>query len=295
MKHVFLAILMTSAIAICAQTPAVSAPITGTYFGQALPGETPALFAPAVLAQFGKFTENVEFSPDGNQCFIHIGTADYSGFSMVYSKRVNDVWTAFAPPPFIAEFEGAGEPVFLADGRSLMFTAQKKGGQTDLYTVSYSAEGWGKPVALPAPINSDKDEFRGSFMADGTLYFGSTREGGNNQTYRARKDGAKNWVVEKMGAPLNPSPYEGDPAVAPDGRFLVFYSGIGGKSTDLFVSFADGKGGWGTPVSLGVSSASDEFGAHLSADGKYLFFTRHSQTKGSTWWMAVSAIDKKKQ
>ena len=66
----------------------------------------------------------------------------------------------------------------------------------------------------------------------------------------------------------------GDPCVAPDGRWLVFNSARDAAAgrADLHVSFADGRGNWGTPVHLGrgFNSPDDEFGAMLSPDGGYL-------------------------
>jgi Tol biopolymer transport system component len=88
--------------------------------------------------------------------------------------------------------------------------------------------------------------------------------------------------------------YEGDPCIAPDGHFLVFCSGRNGGSTDLFVSFSDGKGSWGTPIDLGAAfnTGNDEYGAYLSHDGKYLFFTRHTSQGDGIYWVAISAIEK---
>jgi Tol biopolymer transport system component len=136
-------------------------------------------------------------------------------------------------------------------------------------------------------------EFRGSLMSDGTLYFTSGRSG-VNQVYRARKDAAHGLVVELVAAPISTNSHEGDPCIAPDGRFLIFNSARDWKSSDLYVSFRDAGGGWGTPIKLGpeFNSPADEYGAHLSSDGKYLFFTRHTGQGNSIYWVAVSAIEK---
>jgi Tol biopolymer transport system component len=164
--------------------------------------------------------------------------------------------------------------------------------------VRYSDQDWGSPAPLPVPINSEGKEWRGSTTTDGIIYLGSDRaQAGLNQIYRAYRDAGQNWVAEKLPAPINTNSYEGDPCVAPDGRFLVFYSARDGKSADLYVCFSDGQGSWGAPVSLGpaFNSQSDEYGAHLSADGKCLFFTRHSARGNTIFWVATTAIDKLKR
>lgn len=68
------------------------------------------------------------------------------------------------------------------------------------------------------------------------------------------------------------------------------------RSSNNYVSFADGKGGWGQPVYLspGFNSGNDEYGAHLSLDGNYLFFTRHRKAGNTIYWVAASAILKLK-
>lgn len=136
----------------------------------------------------------------------------------------------------------------------------------DLWSVSYSGREWGRPVALPAPINSEANEFRACLSSDGTLYFGSER-GEVMRVFSSHRDAAGAIVVEPLPSPVNVAAYDGDPCVAPDGRFIVFYScrsgGHGGA--DLYVSFADGE---------------------------YLFFTRHGQSGDAIYWVSVSAIDR---
>ncbi len=269
----------------------------GLYLGQPLPGETPVLFAPEVLKAVSPWVSGIAFSKDGAECFLHVGDANYSGMSMYYSKCVNGVWMPLVEPAFLAGFTSSGEPLFSQDGRTLTFTAKKGTRSTDLWTVSRTTSGWGNPVAMPAPINTDTNEFRGSFASDGTFYFGSERVSpGINQVFKARKNASQAWVAEQLGGPINALSYDGDPCIAPDGRFLVTYAGrVGGYGrVDLYVTFSDGKGGWGTPVNLGpkFNSPDDEFGACLSQDGKHMFFNRHTAEGDKLYWVAVTAIDK---
>jgi hypothetical protein len=269
-------------------------PNRGAYFGQALPGETPVPFAPEILASLSAWVAGTEFSPDGKYFFASVGAPDYSSARLYFRRLVNGEWTPFAEAPFLAGFTLSNEPVFSADGSRLMFTGRKGTDKPDLWTVSCSEQGWGTPTALPAPINSASGEWRGSTMRDGTFYFTSNRTNGVYQIFKATPDARQNLVVEPLGPPVNTNSFEGDPCIAPDGRFLVFNSARDQKSADLFVSFRSAQGGWGTPINLGprFNTADDEYGAHLSSDGKYLFFTRHSATGNRIFWVAVSAIDR---
>lgn len=270
----------------------------GAFFGQTPPGEKPVRFAPEALREISPWASGVAFSPDGLECFLHVGDATYSSASLYTTKCVNGVWTPVVVPAFVEGFSSASEAVFSKDGNSLTFTGTKGAGSTDFWTVRRQGEGWGKPERLPAPLNSDASEFRGSLADDGSFYFGSERlSPGINQVFKATKQGQA-WTVEKLGAPINALSYDGDPCIAPDGRFLITYAGrpdsIG--RVDLYVSFRDGKGGWGKLINLGpdFNSSDDEFGAYLSPDGKSLFFNRHTTKGDELYWVAVSAIDKLK-
>jgi hypothetical protein len=257
------------------------------------------LFAPEILKAVSPWASGVTFSKDGTECFLHVGDANYASAHMYYSKCVNGSWTPLVEPSFLEGFTSSSESVLSKDGNTLIFTAAKGRGATDFWTVTRTETGWSTPIPMPAPINSDMNEFRGSFASDGTFYFGSERaSAGINQVFKAKQNAAGAWEVEKLGAPVNALSYDGDPCIAPDGRFLVFYAGRanGYGRVDLYVTFSDGKGGWGTPINLGptFNGPDDEFGAYLSQDGKYMFFNRHTAEGDKLFWVAVSAIDKLK-
>ena len=268
-------------------------PVVEPYFGQTLPGETPIPFAPEKLDSLSVWVEATAFSPDGNWFFLSVGASDYSGASLYYSKIENYAWTAFAACPFTADFVYANEPVFSADGATITFTGNQAIGTHDLWSVTLNDSVWGEPTALPAPINSNRNEFRSSSMTNGTIYFCSARAYGMLQIYKAYTDTTNTLVAEMLPSPINTRSYEGDPCIAPDGHFLVFYSCRGGGSSDLYVSFKDSTDTWKTPIKLSddFNTASDEYGAHLSSDGQYLFFTRHTSSGNRIYWVATSAIE----
>ena len=274
--------------------PVAAAPaIQGVWLGAELPGETPVQFAGPQLDSLSHWVETLAFSPDGREMFLGIGNATYSSSRLMWTRQTSGgIWAAWTTPPFVSDFILSGEPVYAADGNSLTFTGKKTWGDSnDLWVVRRSGDGWDAPEALPAPINTaTANEFRACWMPDGSLYFGSMREGPMH-IYHATRDPAGQWAVQALPAALNLLSTEGDPCVAPDGRFIIFYGGQ--SQSDLSVSFADGAGGWTTPARLGsaFNSMADEYGACLSADGKFLFFTRHTRQRNTILWVAVSAID----
>lgn len=280
------------------QATAGMVPPEAAYLGQAPPGETPVPFAPAILAAY-PFLGPIAFSPDGTECWFTVDDAFYRTQSLYVTRFASGAWTPPVLAPFVAAFERSAEAHFSRSGNRLYFTAQARGSKSgmDLWMVDRVAQGWSTPVRLPETVNSDADEFHVSHGPDGTIYFLSNRSG-TAQIYRARQHADGAYLVELVPAPLlSVGTYDGDPTIAADGRFLVFYSGRAGGfgAVDLHVAFGDEKGEWTTPINLGAefNTAVDEYGATLSPDGRYLFFVRHSARKGELFWVSTRALEKR--
>jgi hypothetical protein len=70
------------------------------------------------------------------------------------------------------------------------------------------------------------------------------------------------------------------PGIAPDASFMVFYSirpgALSGTETDLYLTVREVDGSWTKPQNMGpkINSGYYEWGARISPDKKYMFFTR---------------------
>jgi len=267
------------------------------WFGLTPPGTNPVVFAPGILSLSSRYEGRIAFSPDGRECYFTVLTSDYS-VARLYSttQDTSGLWSAQTQVSFLPTLQKF-EPWFSFDGEHLYFTA-KTNNQTDFYVMDRTPQGWTAPTPLPAPINSSANEFNLCQAADGTYCFASARAGGfgDLDIYRTRKSANQTLLVENLGSTINSSASDGDPCIAPDQRFIVFYStrsGYGGS--DLFVSFNNRKGGWTSPVNLGsrFNNSADEFGATISPDGQYLFYVRqqYGGTVGDVYWVSVAAID----
>jgi len=70
------------------------------------------------------------------------------------------------------------------------------------------------------------------------------------------------------------------PGIAPDESFIVFYSikpgAQGGTETNLYLTLREADGTWTKPRNMGpgINSGYYEYGARISPDKKYMFFTR---------------------
>jgi hypothetical protein len=270
-----------------------AAPVRGAWLGQAPPGGEPVRFAADVLSAFNAWTDGVAFSPDGTELVVSVGGATYGRSRLFRAISIGGLWPAPSPLPELSGFVSSGEAHYSEDGRSLYFTGKRPGEDLRTWVMTRAGESWSEPRPMPASINGEGRIYRGNSTHDGVWYFGRNLTG-MNQIYRARATAGAQ-AAELLGAPINVGAFDGDPCVAPDGRWLVFHSarpgGHGG--TDLYVAFADGQGGWRTPVNLGpgFNSGDDEWGSTLGADGRLLFFTRHTAKGDEIRWVSVAAID----
>ena len=255
---------------------------TGKYIESETPGMEARLFAPNLIS-----TQYVErdaaFSPDGNSFFYSFYTRIRS--SILYVELVNGSWTK----PEIAPFSGLYndiEPFFTADGKRLYFASNRPlegvgdPKDYDIWYVDKTPTGWGLPVNIGAPVNTDKDEFYPTLTKDGTLYLTASYDStlGGEDLFFSRLIDGKYSQPQNLGANVNTAEGEYNAFVSPDGDYIIFTSegwGEGIGSGDLWISFRDHKNEWQKPVNMGeaVNSPSFEYCPSLTPDGKFLFFT----------------------
>jgi Tol biopolymer transport system component len=256
--------------------------LTGPYLGQSPPGSTPEIFAPGVISH-GFHENGIVFSPDGNQLLFSMSDGKYTFKTFVLLERENDAWSSPRNAPFSGRYYDH-TAFFSPDGKTLFLSSQRpvspgSGSRTDLdvWCVERREAGWGEPVHLPGPLNTDKSEQITSMAADGSIYLRTNYEDGKWSIYVSRPENGGYTAAQKLDETINAGYNEGNPMVAPDERFLLFKSGRPGGygGTDLYVSFKRADGSWGEPVNMGpeINSPEHELEPRLSPDGDYLFFT----------------------
>jgi hypothetical protein len=260
----------------------------------------PRLFAEGVVST-DEDEINGSFSPDGTEyTFARVNAYTTSPhWGVLFVTRWRDgAWTA----PEVLKISGSGldlSPRVSPDGRTLFFSSSRPAPGSSarllrIWAAEREGAAWGEPRPLPAPVNTEKDwSFSPSVTADGTLYFASTRDGGEHtHVYRSRRSGDAYAEPEKLGPEINSDVNEADPFVSPDERILVFSSTGDGPPTDrdrpqtvkgggvlyprgdLYVS--TGQGGRWSParhLEHGVNTFADESSPSITPDGQFLFFT----------------------
>ena len=174
------------------------------------------------------------FSADGRfMVFTACNRRDGLGRCDLYFSRVkNEQWQTPANigPPINSRYWDA-QPSLSADGKTLIFSSDRPGGQgnRDLWMSTLSEGGqWSVPQNLGENINSPRDEQSPFFHADGkTLYFmsdGWTGMGGFDLFFCRRQEDGTWSEPQNLGYPINTTGNEGALVVSLDGTRAWFDS-----------------------------------------------------------------------
>jgi len=223
--------------------------------------------------------------PDDKTVFFRQGP--WSDGMIMLSHQVGGHWSQ----PVIAPFSGEWldhDPAVAPDGSFIVYASNRPDKPGDaplhgghLWRVDRAGDGWSEPIRLPDTVNFGTHIFAPGIAANGDLYFQS-RDNPSHQFHLYRsawRDGQYQKAVR-----LNLMPdgmHELDPAIAPDGSFIVFDAGRNGSSEPdrLYLAFREGEG-WSTAIDLGDAiDAYQPWGAHLGPDGTTLYFTGNHATQ----------------
>jgi hypothetical protein len=240
------------------------------------------LFAPGIIST-GDYESHATFTPDGREIYFLKMAPNFSRWSIFVSQYKNSSWSQPEVASFSGQYQDA-DPYITADGKHFYFISDRPveaGGARqshhDIWVMDKTETGWSAPHHLPAPVNSDADEFYPIALKNGTLYFGSLRKGANgvSDIYRAVpvKDGS--YTVENLGPPVNTGAGEYEAFVTEDERLMLLAitrrpDSLG--DIDLYVSHKQADGKWSEPVNLGpeINSPGRELSPKLTPDGTYL-------------------------
>lgn len=262
----------------CQPTPA-GIDGAATYFDQTPPGEQPVVFAPGIVSREDRFEQFLAYSSDGRTVTFGVTNADWTAFTLLQMTREDGAWSEADTAPFLGD-SGTGLTVAMSpDGETAYFTdARPAYPPGSIWRSHRSGNGWSEPLDAGPPLSTDADEWEVAMSADGTLYFSSSRAGGEGDLdiYRAPLINGGYPKVENLGPPVNTSAGDDLPFIAPDERYLIFASNRPGGfgERDLYITFRV-NGAWTDPQNLGPGINSKDWNIYpfVSADGKYLFYT----------------------
>lgn len=238
--------------------------LKGPYLGQKPPGLIAEPFAPGIVT-----TKAVEdggvFSPNMDEFYFIRKRLDNEQTESIIYKQENNQWLET-----IKSGEDARPfyPYFAPDGKTMHFGKHYKE-RTDA--------GWSETKSLGSPfeeigIMSLSASLKGTYVIDerGT-------DGDGILRYSRVVDG-KREAPRPFSNEINSGTRNSHPFIAPDESYMM-WDGIkdsGYGSVDLYISFRQQDGSWGTAINMGDKINSDgyEAGPKVTPDGKYLFFVR---------------------
>ena len=223
------------------------------------------------------FESHAAFDPHGGDMYFVRSDKSFAGWRILTSHCEGTHWSKPEPPSFAGKGLEA-DPWFTPDGAHLYYISSRATGgmkskDLDIWRVDRTANGsWGKPVRLPAPVNSGEAEWFPRLAADGWLYFGSNRPGGmgKNDIWRAREDASGTWTVENAGPNINTAGDEYEALPSPDGSSLIV------ETNDGYFESHRREDGWLPRSKLGpeINVNGSEIGAVFSPSGRSLLFSR---------------------
>lgn len=268
------------------EDPGGSFPVlTGNFLGQTPPGAEPEVFAPGIVST-GLFTRDLAMTPDGDEIYFSVTVgAAYDFSAIMTTRRIDGRWTEPETLPFAASQRFMDLELCVSpDGRKFFFVSNRprdggsEPGDHDIWVADRAGDGWGAPVRLGPPVNTEAPEFFPSVTGDGTLYFTRENPDRSNAIWRSRWLDGVYAEPERLPEQVNAGRDRFNAFIAADESFLILP--IFGRddslgATDYYVAFRSPEDDWSEPVHLGdkVNSKSRyEYSASLSPDGRYLFF-----------------------
>lgn len=251
-------------------------------FASGKPLTEPTVFGEGVIST-GDFDSHPAFTPDGKTLYFVRSTPTFNLWTILVSHFAKGRWSTPEVAPFSGQYSDA-DPFITPDGLHFYFisnrpVAGKSKPDLDIWVMEKIGAGWSEPKNAGAPINSSGSEWFPAVAANGTMYFGSDREGGKGRTdiYRCRLAGGKYAEAENLGDTINTQFNEFEALIAPDESSLILMAGGRPEARggfDLYISY-NRNGTWTKPANLGdkINSVGNEYSPVISRDGKYFFWT----------------------
>jgi Tol biopolymer transport system component len=240
----------------------------------------PELFGAGVIStsldEFGGAITN-----DGKEFYFSISIPRFLMEVICVSKQKHGRWSE----PKVVPWSGIHhdfDPCLSPDGKTMFFISDRpvhgeKKTDYDVWMLRRQASGWGVPIHLPAPVNSEGSEHFASPAANGDLYVCSDRDGVSSKVYRVPFVNGRYGAAEALPAEVNGEGWTLESSISPDGKVLV--SAIVGRHDslglyDLYISFKTPTG-WTPAQNMGpeINSSARDYTPRITADGKWLYYS----------------------
>lgn len=257
------------------------------YLGQTPPGNVPVIFALGKIALDGSFAcRRIAISSDGRELF-YFCLDNWGGKPTFrrneYFKYSNGNWNG----PNVLNDKKILAPVISSDDKALYFS----GNSGDVWKSDRTDSGWSAPVIY---LKKKYGLYDFMITRSGNIYAGSNGNRGGIGDW-GLYDISKlqitetDTIMQSLGAPINTPGFNGDFFIAPDESYIIISANeTPDYESELYISYHKADNSWTNPKSLGPlinDGAAHRFGAYVSPDNKYLFYSKGNAEKGNTYWV----------
>lgn len=171
------------------------------------------------------------------------GKREKKGCIIMYSRRTGDSWSAPVKVDIFSDTLVAAHPAISADGLTLYFVSDIKGGYggKDIYISTRINQGdpWSAPRNAGPDINTSGDELFPYSRDNGWLYFASDGHIGMGglDIFRAVPQPDGSWVVQNMKSPINSNADDFSITFESGSERGIFSSTRKGRGNDELYSF----------------------------------------------------------
>lgn len=249
-------------------------PNEGPYLGQKPPGLIPEVFAPGFVSTEHR-DGSVFFTPNMKAFYFTRKDNSSEKWSLITFQSQNNQWRESVVGPRV------GRPIFSPDG-NIMHLGKSYKERTNT--------GWSAIKSLGSPFDEIRI-MRLMSSSKGTYFFDEGTRDGNGVLRYSRLVNGKREEPKPLSKAINTGKWNAHPFISPDESYILWDSerkdGFG--DNDIYISFKQPDSSWGDAINLGdkVNTGSEENGAYVTPDGKYLFFNRN----GDVYWLDAKIID----
>lgn len=247
--------------------------LTGPYLGQAPPGMLGEIFAPGIISKEGSNEFCASFSPDGKEFYFN------RGMTIMVCSLQRDGWTAPKPASFNGDYRNH-TPHLAFDNRRMFFGGSRPPQPYGIWLTERISNRWSDPQRM-------WDGMYATSAKNGNIYFGVEFPPPAHIVMTRLTDTGYASLTKQEITFADPRLEHMSifhPAIAPDQSFLVF-----DDNEELYVSFRQTDGQWGSAISLGSSLKEQPATIPaVSPDGRYLFYA----SQGDLFWVSTSILDK---
>jgi hypothetical protein len=271
----FIALLFSVlAISSKSQSQDELAVLEGPYLGQKPPSLTPEVFAPGLVS-----TEHRDgsgfFTPDMKAFYFTRRDNSSGKWSLVSFQSENNQWRESAVVPRV------GRPIFSHDGNTMHLGNKYK---------ERTKTGWSEIKSLGSPFEEIRI-MRLMSSAKGTYFLDEGTRDGNGVIRYSRLVNGKREAPKPLSKAINTGKWNAHPFIAADESYILWDGERSGGfgDNDIYISFKQQNGSWGDAINLGdkINTGTEENGAYVTPDGKYLFFNRN----GDLYWLDAKIIE----